>query len=46
MARERLTSIFTALPDTLWSVDAQDATTIIYVSPAAQDDLRPSRPMS
>jgi diguanylate cyclase (GGDEF)-like protein/PAS domain S-box-containing protein len=36
IARERLTSIFTSLPDMLWSVDAQTGK-IIYVSPAAQD---------
>jgi diguanylate cyclase (GGDEF)-like protein/PAS domain S-box-containing protein len=32
--RERLTSIFTSLPDMLWSVDAASGR-IIYVSPAA-----------
>jgi diguanylate cyclase (GGDEF)-like protein/PAS domain S-box-containing protein len=36
VARERLTSIYTALPDMLWSVDAQ-SDQIIYVSPAAQE---------
>jgi diguanylate cyclase (GGDEF)-like protein/PAS domain S-box-containing protein len=36
MARERLTSIFTSLPDMLWSVDAH-TDRITYVSPAAQD---------
>jgi diguanylate cyclase (GGDEF)-like protein/PAS domain S-box-containing protein len=36
IARERLTSIFTSLPDMLWSVDAQ-TNQIIYVSPAAQE---------
>jgi diguanylate cyclase (GGDEF)-like protein/PAS domain S-box-containing protein len=36
IARERLTSIFTSLPDMLWSVDAQSDHTI-YVSPAARD---------
>jgi diguanylate cyclase (GGDEF)-like protein/PAS domain S-box-containing protein len=35
MARERLTSIFTSLPDMLWSVDAH-TDQITYVSPAAQ----------
>jgi len=35
IARERLTSIFSSLPDMLWSVDAQTGR-IIYVSPAAQ----------
>ena len=34
IARERLTSIFTSLPDMLWSVDAQSGR-IVYVSPAA-----------
>jgi diguanylate cyclase (GGDEF)-like protein/PAS domain S-box-containing protein len=36
IARERLTSIFTSLPDMLWSVDAQ-TDQIIYVSPAAKE---------
>ena len=36
IARERLTSIFTSLPDMLWSVDAV-SDQIIYVSPAAKD---------
>jgi diguanylate cyclase (GGDEF)-like protein/PAS domain S-box-containing protein len=36
ITRERLTSIFTSLPDMLWSVDAQ-SDQIIYVSPAAQE---------
>jgi diguanylate cyclase (GGDEF)-like protein/PAS domain S-box-containing protein len=36
IARERLTSIFTSLPDMLWSVDAQTGK-IIYVSPAAEE---------
>ena len=36
MARERLTSIFTSLPDMLWSVDAHNDH-IIYVSPAAKE---------
>src|SRR5687768_7542663 len=36
IARERLTSIFTSLPDMLWSVDAL-TDQIIYVSPAARD---------
>jgi len=36
LARERLTSIFTAIPDALWSVDAQ-SDRIVYVSPAAKD---------
>src|SRR5688572_19391594 len=36
IARERLTSILTSLPDMLWSVDAQ-SDQIIYVSPAAQE---------
>ena len=35
MARDRLTSIFTALPDMLWSVDAA-SDHILYVSPAAK----------
>ena len=35
IARERLTSIFTSLPDMLWSVDAQTGR-IVYVSPAAE----------
>ena len=35
MARERLTSIFTSLPDMLWSVDAA-SDNIVYVSPAAR----------
>jgi DNA-binding NtrC family response regulator len=35
MARERLTSIFTSLPDMLWSVDAA-SDNIVYVSPAAK----------
>ena len=35
IARERLTSIFSSLPDMLWSVDAQSGR-IIYVSPAAR----------
>jgi diguanylate cyclase (GGDEF)-like protein/PAS domain S-box-containing protein len=36
LARERLTSIFTSLPDALWSVDAQTRR-YIYVSPAAKE---------
>jgi diguanylate cyclase (GGDEF)-like protein/PAS domain S-box-containing protein len=36
IARERLTSIFTALPDMLWSVDATSGQ-IIYLSPAAKE---------
>ena len=36
IARERLTSIFTSLPDVLWSVDAA-TDRIAYVSPAAQE---------
>jgi diguanylate cyclase (GGDEF)-like protein/PAS domain S-box-containing protein len=36
IARERLTSIFTSLPDMLWSVDAQTGR-IVYVSPAARE---------
>jgi diguanylate cyclase (GGDEF)-like protein/PAS domain S-box-containing protein len=36
IARERLTSIFTSLPDMLWSVDAQ-SDQITYVSPAAHE---------
>jgi len=36
IARERLTSIFTSLPDMLWSVDAASGR-IVYVSPAAKD---------
>jgi diguanylate cyclase (GGDEF)-like protein/PAS domain S-box-containing protein len=36
IARERLTSIFTSLPDALWSVDAQTRR-YIYASPAAKD---------
>ncbi len=36
LARERLTSIFTSLPDMLWSVDAQ-TDQITYVSPAANE---------
>jgi diguanylate cyclase (GGDEF)-like protein/PAS domain S-box-containing protein len=36
IARERLTSIFTSLPDMLWSVDAH-TDQIIYVSPAAKE---------
>jgi diguanylate cyclase (GGDEF)-like protein/PAS domain S-box-containing protein len=36
IARERLTSIFSALPDMLWSVDAQ-TNKILYVSPAARE---------
>ena len=35
IARERLTSIFTALPDVLWSVDAKTRR-YVYVSPAAK----------
>src|SRR5688572_6237776 len=35
LARERLTSIFTSLPDMLWSVDAA-SDRILYVSPAAK----------
>ncbi|HWM41258.1 MAG TPA: EAL domain-containing protein [Burkholderiales bacterium] len=35
LARERLTSIFTALPDALWSVDAKTRR-YLYVSPAAK----------
>jgi diguanylate cyclase (GGDEF)-like protein/PAS domain S-box-containing protein len=38
IARERLTSIFTSLPDALWSVDAQTRR-YIYVSPAAKEVL-------
>jgi len=36
LARERLTSIFAAIPDVLWSVDVQSGE-VIYVSPAAKD---------
>jgi diguanylate cyclase (GGDEF)-like protein/PAS domain S-box-containing protein len=36
LARERLTSIFTSLPDMLWSVDAQTRR-YVYVSPAAKE---------
>jgi diguanylate cyclase (GGDEF)-like protein/PAS domain S-box-containing protein len=36
IARERLTSIFTSLPDMLWSVDATSGQ-IIYLSPAAKE---------
>ena len=36
IARERLTSIFTSLPDVLWSVDAKTRR-YIYVSPAARE---------
>jgi diguanylate cyclase (GGDEF)-like protein/PAS domain S-box-containing protein len=36
IARERLTSIFTALPDMLWSVDAQ-TDQIVYASPASKE---------
>jgi diguanylate cyclase (GGDEF)-like protein/PAS domain S-box-containing protein len=36
IARERITSIFGAIPDMLWSVDASTGR-IIYVSPAAQE---------
>jgi diguanylate cyclase (GGDEF)-like protein/PAS domain S-box-containing protein len=36
IARERLTSIFTALPDMLWSVDA-NTDQIVYASPASKD---------
>ena len=36
IARDRLTSIFTSLPDMLWSVDAP-SDQIIYASPAAQE---------
>jgi diguanylate cyclase (GGDEF)-like protein/PAS domain S-box-containing protein len=36
LARERLTSIFTSLPDALWSVDAQTGR-YIYVSPAVRE---------
>src|SRR5262249_11269792 len=36
IARERLTSIFTSLPDMLWSVDGP-TDQILYVSPAARD---------
>jgi diguanylate cyclase (GGDEF)-like protein/PAS domain S-box-containing protein len=36
IARERLTSIFTALPDMLWSVDATSGQ-IVYLSPAAKE---------
>src|SRR5882762_9049893 len=36
LARERLTSIFAAIPDVLWSVDAQTGE-VIYVSPAAKE---------
>jgi diguanylate cyclase (GGDEF)-like protein/PAS domain S-box-containing protein len=36
LAHERLTSIFTSIPDVLWSVDPQSAE-VIYVSPAAKD---------
>ena len=35
LTRERLTSIFTALPDALWSVDAKTRR-YLYVSPAAK----------
>ena len=38
LARERLTSIFTSIPDVLWSVDAHTGE-MIYVSPAAQEVL-------
>jgi diguanylate cyclase (GGDEF)-like protein/PAS domain S-box-containing protein len=36
IARERLTSIYSSLPDMLWSVDAESER-ILYVSPAAKD---------
>jgi diguanylate cyclase (GGDEF)-like protein/PAS domain S-box-containing protein len=36
ITRDRLTSIFTSLPDMLWSVDVK-SDQIIYVSPAARD---------
>jgi diguanylate cyclase (GGDEF)-like protein/PAS domain S-box-containing protein len=36
LARERLTSIFTSLPDMLWSVDAQTRR-YLYVSPATKE---------
>ena len=36
LARERLTSIFTSIPDVLWSVDPQTGE-VIYVSPAAKE---------
>jgi len=36
LARERLASILAAIPDALWSVDAQ-TDRIVYVSPAAQE---------
>ncbi|HSU77137.1 MAG TPA: EAL domain-containing protein [Burkholderiales bacterium] len=35
LTRERLTSIFTAIPDVLWSVDPRTGD-VIYVSPAAK----------
>ena len=36
LARERLTSIFTSIPDVLWSIDAQTGE-VIYASPAAKE---------
>jgi diguanylate cyclase (GGDEF)-like protein/PAS domain S-box-containing protein len=36
LARERLTSIFTSIPDVLWSVDPQTGE-VIYASPAAKE---------
>ena len=36
IARERLTSIFTSLPDVLWSIDAQSGQ-MIYASPATHE---------
>ena len=36
LARERLTSIFSAIPDVLWSLDAQTRK-YLYISPAARE---------
>ena len=38
LARERLTSIFTAIPDVLWSLDGQSRK-YLYISPAAREVL-------
>jgi diguanylate cyclase (GGDEF)-like protein/PAS domain S-box-containing protein len=38
LARERLTSIFSAIPDVLWSLDAQTRK-YVYISPAAREVL-------